>query len=59
MGLAFKGRKFLLAFEALTAGIALAACGKLTGDFVTLALGVVGAFHTADTLITRKSLETK
>lgn len=54
-----KNRKFWLAFEALTAGIGLAAFGKLTGDYVTLALGVVGSFHAADTLITRKSLETK
>jgi len=54
-----KNRKFMLAVEALTAGIVLAGFGKLTGDFVTLALGVVGSFHAADTLITRKSLETK
>lgn len=54
-----KNRKFWLAIEALTAGIGLACFGKLTGDYVTLALGVVGSFHVADTLITRKSLETK
>jgi hypothetical protein len=54
-----RGRKFFIAVEALTAGIVLAFSGKLTGDFVTLALGVVGSFHAADTLITRKSLETK
>ena len=54
-----KNRKFWLAFEALTAGILLAVFGKLSGDYVTLALGVVGSFHAADTLITRKTLENK
>lgn len=54
-----RGRKFWLAVEGLTAGIVLAFVGKLTGDYVTLALGIVGSFHMADTLITRKSLETK
>jgi hypothetical protein len=53
-----KNRKFMLAAEALTSGILLAVFGKLTGDYVTLALGIVGSFHAADTLITRKSLET-
>lgn len=53
------GRKFLLAAEALTGGLVLAFLGKLTGDYVTLASVVVGSFHAADTLITRKSLETK
>lgn len=50
------GRKFLLAAVALVAGIVLAFAGHLTSEYVTLALGIVGAFSAADTAITRKSL---
>lgn len=50
------GRKFVVAIIALVAGIVLAFQGKLDGQYVTLALGIVGAFSAADTAITRKSL---
>ena len=52
----WKSRKFILALVALVPGIGLAIAGKLSGEYTTLALGIVGSFHTADTLITRKSL---
>jgi len=51
------GRKFILAAWVIVAGTVLAAFDSLTAEFVTLSLGIVTAFNTADTLITRKSLE--
>lgn len=52
---ALLGRKFIIALVALIPGALLAAFGSLTAEYVTLALGIVGAFNTADTLITRQS----
>lgn len=51
------GRKFVLAAFALLSACGLAAFGKLTGEYVTVVSIVITAFSTADTLITRKSLD--
>jgi hypothetical protein len=53
----FMGRKFLLASFALVSGAVLGYLGKLTGEYATIVSVVITAFNTADTLITRKSLE--
>lgn len=54
----WKSRKFVLAAFSLVSSAALAAFTKLTGEYVTVVSIVNGAFAAADTLITRKSLET-
>lgn len=53
------GRKFVLAAFSLLSSCALAAFGKLTGEYVTVVSIVITAFHAADTLITRKSMDAK
>lgn len=53
------GRKFLLAAYGIVSASALAFLGKLTGEYVTVVSIIIAAFNAADTLITRKSLETK
>ena len=52
-------RKFVLAAYSVLSSSILAFLGKLTGEYVTVVSVVVAAFNTADTLITRKSMETK
>ena len=52
------GRKFLLATYSIVSASILAAFSKLTGDYVTVVSIINAAFATADTLITRKSMET-
>lgn len=41
-------RKFLIAGATLNAAFILALLGKLTGDFVTVAVAVVGAYSAAN-----------
>lgn len=53
------GRKFSLAGFGLVSSFVLALIGKLTGDYVTVVSVILTAFHAADTLITRKSLDAK
>lgn len=54
-----KNRKFMLASFSIVSSCVLAAFGKLTGDYTTVVSIVVSAFSAADTLITRKSMDTK
>lgn len=49
------GRKFLLAAFAIVSSCALAAFGKLTGEYVTVVTVVVGAFNAADAYITGRT----
>ena len=53
------GRKFIVAMSGLGTSFVLALLNKLTGEYTTVVSVVVGAFHAADTLITRKSLDAK
>lgn len=53
------GRKFALAAFGMVSSCALAAFGRLSSEYVTVVVSVVGAFSAANTLITRKSLDAK
>lgn len=51
----YLGRKFVLAAFGLISSCALAAFGKLTGEYATVVSIVIGAFSAADSYITGKT----
>lgn len=55
----WKSRKFVVVLAALATSFVLALMGRLTTEYATVVSVVTAAFHTADTLITRKSMDPK
>lgn len=45
-------RKFILSMATLVSTVALAACGKMTGDVATVFLALVASYNAANAFVT-------